>query len=137
MKNLKIIIIKKKFLDQRQKQKISFVNYKIFKKKKKKKALYTKQTKKSPITYFPDKTGRLSCLGLGTEVNARSSLSVYCVLPGHRRHVRNFSLEISNTKGTVTKGTSFLRNMHHVGIMVEKKHFHHYCGATPSVCYIR
>ena len=135
MKNLKIIIIKKKFLDQRKKQKISFVNYKIISKKKKKPYI-PKQTKKSPITYFPDKTGRLLCLGLGT-VNARSSLSVYCVLPGHVRHVRNFSLEISNMKVTVTKGTSFLRNMHHVGIMVEKKHFHHHCGATPSVCYIR
>ena len=105
------------------------------KKKKKKKPYIPKQTKKSPITYFPDKTGRSSCLGLGTEVSACSSPGVYCVLPGHRRHARNFSLEVSNMEVAVCKGTSFPRNVHCVGILVEKKHLHHHCRL--SVCYTR
>ena len=138
MKNLRIIIIKKKFLDQRKKNKVSFNLSTIksaFPKKKKKKPYIPKQTKKSPITYFPDKTGRSSCLGLGTEVSACSSPGVYCVLPGHRRHARNFSLEVSNMEVAVCKGTSFPRNVHCVGILVEKKHLHHHCRL--SVCYTR
>lgn len=136
MKNLRIIIIiKKKFLNQRKKQKISF-NLSIIKSAFQKNShIYRNKQKKSGITYFPDKTGRLSCLGLGTEVSACGSPGVYCVLPGSRRRARDFSREASNTEVAVCKGTSFRRDVHCAGILIEKKLFHHHCRL--SVCYTR
>ena len=79
---------------------------------------------KSPITYLPDKTGRFSRLGVGTWNKympvPQVPLEACLAMEDLRLELQS---EIPSMKVTVFKGTSFLRNLHCVGLWLRKNIF--------------